>query len=166
MKINKKLQEIMNRFATKMRLHKKESMLKISDLDDDSKVISIDKIGITNLGLGVLILKTKEGQEFPISSFSAETAKNISDFQEGRIDNPSTYNIIEQICEESEIQLVKIRIYNNGSTLRANLYFTGKKDLVLRNYRASDAIALAVLYRIPILIKKSTLEQSPQINSK
>ena len=38
--------------------------------------------------------------------------------------------------------LVKVKIYESGDVLRANLYFTGKKDLVLRNYRASDAMAL------------------------
>jgi bifunctional DNase/RNase len=97
----------------------------------------------------------------------AETAKNISDFQEGkRNEMPSIYNMLEQICENSRLLLVKVRIYESGKALRANLYFTGKKELVLRNYRASDAIALATFYSIPILIKKDLLKQSPKINSK
>ncbi|MCV0400048.1 MAG: DUF151 domain-containing protein [Nitrosarchaeum sp.] len=166
MSIYKTLRSIADICATKMRF-KRKTTLKISDIDGDSEIISIDKIGITDLGLGVIIFKTSDGNEFPISAFSAETAKIISEFQEGRINEiPTTYNIVEQVCEEFEIQLVKVRIYDNGNALRANLYFTGKKDLVLRNYRASDAIALAVLYRIPILIKKSILHQSPQIKTK
>ena len=44
------------------------------------------------------------------------------------------------------------------SVLRANLYFTGKKDIVLRNYRASDAVALAAFYNIPILVRKTLLK--------
>jgi len=35
---------------------------------------------------------------------------------------------------------------------------TGKKDLVLRNYRASDAVALAVYYKIPILVRNNMLK--------
>jgi bifunctional DNase/RNase len=147
--------------------HIKSPKIQITDLDEHSEVVTIDNIGITDLGMGAVILKTNDGKEFPISAFSVDVAKNISDFQEGkRNDIPSMYNMIEQICEESGLFLVKVRIYDSGEALRANLYFTGKKEMVLRNHRASDAIALATFYSIPILIKKSLLQQSPQINSR
>ena len=147
--------------------HVKSPKIQITDLDEDSVVVTIDNVGITDLGMGAVILKTNDGKEFPISAFSVDVAKNISDFQEGkRNDTPSMYNMLEHICEESGLFLVKVRIYDNGEALRANLYFTGKKELILRNHRASDAIALATFYSIPILIKKSLLEQSPEINSR
>ena len=53
--------------------------------------------------------------------------------------------------------LGKVKIYESGEAIRANLYLTGKKDLVLRNYRASDAVALAMYYNIPIMVRKSML---------
>jgi hypothetical protein len=56
--------------------------------------------------------------------------------------------------------LVKVKIYESGEALRANLYFTGKKDMVLRNYRASDAVALAVYYKIPILVRNNLLQET------
>lgn len=144
-----------------------KSKLQISDLDEDSEILTISNIGITDLGMGAVILKTSDGKEFPISAFSVDVAKHISDFQEGkRSEIPSMYNMIEQICEESGLFLVKVRIYDSGEALWANLYFTGKKEMILRNHRASDAIALATFYSIPILIKKSLLQHSPQINSK
>lgn len=149
------------------KLHVKSPKIQITDLDEDSEVVTIDNIGITNLGMGVVILKTNDGKEFPISAFSTDVAKHISDFQEGRRnDIPSMYNMFEHICEESGLFLVKVRIYDSGEALRANLYFAGKKELILRNHRASDAIALATFYSIPILLKKSLLQQSQQINSK
>ncbi len=149
------------------RSDKNESKLQIKDFDEYSEVANIDKIGITELGQGAVILKTDDGREFPISAFSPDTAKNISDFREGkRNEIPSIYNMLEQICENLGLLLVKVRIYDSGQALRANLYFTGKKELILRNYKASDAIALATFYSIPILIKKNLLEQSPKINSK
>ena len=64
---------------------------------------------------------------------------------------PSIYRMIEEICEQNELTLVKVKIYGSGDVLRANLYFTGKKDLVLRNHRASDAMALAAYYKIPLV---------------
>lgn len=147
-------------------LHVK-SKIQITDLDEDSEVVTIDNVGITDLGMGAVILKTNDGKEFPISAFSVDVAKNISDFQEGkRSDIPSMYDMLENICEESGVFLVKVRIYESGEALRANLYFTGKKEMILRNHRASDAIALATFYSIPILIKKSLFQQSPKINSR
>lgn len=140
------------------------SKMQITDIDEDSEVVTIDYIGITNLGAGAVILKTTDGKVFPISAFSADIAKHIYDFQEGkRNDMPSMYHMIEQICEESGIFLVKVRIYDSSEALRANLYFAGKKEIILRNHRASDAIALAAFYSVPILLKKSMLHQSPKI---
>lgn len=148
-------------------IHVKSSKLQITDLDEDSEVVIIDNVGVTDLGMGAVILKTNDGKEFPISAFSVDVAKHISDFQDGkRSEMPSMYNMVEQICEEFGLYLVKIRIYDNGEALRANLYFTGKKDIVLRNHKASDAMALATFYSVPILIKKSLLQQSPEIKSK
>lgn len=148
-------------------IHVKSSKLQITDLDEDSEVVIIDNVGVTDLGMGAVILKTNDGKEFPISAFSVDVAKHISDFQDGkRSEMPSMYNMVEQICEEFGLYLVKIRIYENGEALRANLYFTGKKDIVLRNHKASDAMALATFYSVPILIKKSLLQQSPEIKSK
>jgi bifunctional DNase/RNase len=144
-----------------------KSKIQISDLDEDSEILTISNVGITDLDMGAVILKTSDGKEFPISAFSVDVAKHISDFQEGkRSEIPTMYNMIEQICEESGLFLVKVRIYDSGEALRANLYFTGKKEIILRNHRASDAIALATFYSIPILIKKSLLQHSLQINSK
>lgn len=144
-----------------------KSKIQISDLDEDSEILTISNVGITDLDMGAVILKTSDGKEFPISAFSVDVAKHISDFQEGkRSEIPTMYNMIEQICEESGLFLIKVRIYDSGEALRANLYFTGKKEIILRNHRASDAIALATFYSIPILIKKSLLQHSLQINSK
>lgn len=109
---------------------------------------------------GLLILKSESGKEFHMRAFSGEVARHISSFiQEQRVIIPTIYNMLEQICEENELMLVKVKIYESGEVLRANLYFTGKKDLVLRNYRASDGVALATFYNIPILIRKNLLKE-------
>jgi len=47
--------------------------------------------------------------------------------------------------------------------LRANLYFKTRDDeMVLRNYRASDSIALAAYYDIPIKVRKNLFEEALQ----
>jgi hypothetical protein len=142
---------------------KNSPKLKIDEApDEDYEVVKISDIGLADpFALeGIALLTSDDGKVFPITAFSGEVARNISNFiKEKRDVVPTVYNMLEQICEESELLLVKVKLYDSGNALRANLYFTGKKDLVLRNYRASDAIALATFYNVPILLRKSLLKE-------
>ena len=98
-----------------------------------------------------------------MSGFSSEVAGFISGFLEGKREDPPTiYRLVEQICEENEILLVKVKVYESGDIFRANLYFTGKKYMVFTNFRASDAIALATCYNIPVLVRKSILKRTQE----
>jgi bifunctional DNase/RNase len=132
--------------------------MKINEIDTDYETVKVDKIGIIDSVTGAVLLKD-EKVEFVMSGFSSEVANIISNLVDGKRDDPPTiYRLVEQICEENEIFLVKVKIYESGGIFRANLYFTGKKDMVFRNFRASDAIALATYYNIPILVRKSMLK--------
>ena len=133
--------------------------MKIDYIDPDYETVKIDQIGIIDSHTGAVVFKD-ESVEFTMSGFSSEVANIIYNFLEEKRDDPPTiYRLIEQICEENELFLVKVKIYESGGIFRANLYFTGKKDLVFRNFRASDAIALATYYSIPILVRKSMLKE-------
>jgi len=134
--------------------------------EQDYEVGRIDYVGCVDpYGVeGMIVIKTENGKEFQMRAFSGEVARHIANFREEKRDSiPTVYNMIEQICEENELVLVKVKVYDSGSVLRANLYFTGKKDLVLRNFRASDGIALASFYNIPILIRKDLLKEKLEI---
>ena len=113
---------------------------------------------------GVVILKTEEGKEFPMRAFSGEVARHIARFQQGDKGSiPTIYNLVEEIAEMKELILIEVRVYQSGSVLRANLYFKTRDDkMVLRNYRASDSIALAAYYDIPIRVRKNLFEEAVQ----
>ena len=137
---------------------------------DDSQERDYEVAKITNVGFvdeygieGLVLLKSDDGREFHMHAFSGEVARHISSFHSGKETVPTIYKMLEEICEENEMVLVKVKIYESGEALRANLHFTGKKDLVLRNYRASDAVALAVFYKIPILVRASMLRESVKV---
>ena len=135
-------------------------------LDHGYEPVTIDYVGFVDPYAveGMVVLKASDGKEFHMRAFSGEVAKHISSFSETPDDSvPSIYKLIEDICEENELYLVKVKIYESGNVLRANLYFTGKKDLVLRNYRASDGVALASFYKIPILIRKNLLKEKMEV---
>ena len=131
--------------------------------DPDYDSVKISYVGFVDPYAveGMVVLKADNGKEFHMRAFSGEVARHISSFGETEVGTPpSVYKMIEEICEQNELILVKVKIYESGEVLRANLYFTGKKDLVLRNYRASDAMALGAFYNIPILVRKNLLKES------
>ena len=132
--------------------------------DEEYIFVKISYVGfVDQLGLeGVVVLKSNDGKEFPMRAFSGEVARHISRFQEGDKGSiPTIYNLVEEIAVMQDLLLVKVHVYQSGSVLRANLYFKSKKgDIVLRNYRASDSIALAAYYDIPIKVRKNLFEEA------
>ena len=129
--------------------------------EPDYDSVKIDYVGFVDPYAveGMVVMKADNGKEFHMRAFSGEVAKHISSFDDEGEQAPSIYRMIEEICEQNELTLVKVKIYGSGDVLRANLYFTGKKDLVLRNHRASDAMALAAYYKIPLLVRKKLLKE-------
>ena len=129
--------------------------------DPDYEVVTISNLGFVDPygNEGLVVLKADDNKEFHMRAFSGEVSRHIASFMDGDHDSvPTIYKMLEDICEQNEQVLVKVKIYDSGDALRANLYLSGKKDLVLRNYRASDALALAIYYNIPILVRKTLLQ--------
>ena len=136
--------------------------MKIDQIQDpDYEVVTISNLGFVDPygNEGLVVLKADDNKEFHMRAFSGEVSRHIASFMDGDHDSvPTIYKMLEDICEQNEQVLVKVKIYDSGDALRANLYLSGKKDLVLRNYRASDALALAIYYNIPILVRKTLLQ--------
>lgn len=130
--------------------------------EDEYIVAKISYVGFADqLGLeGIVILKTSDGKEFPMRAFSGEVARHISRFQEGDKNTiPTIYNLVDELAVTQDLLLLEVRVYQSGSVLRANLYFKNRKEnIIMRNYRASDAIALAAYYDIPIHIRRNLFE--------
>ena len=139
------------------------------DQDLDYEVVKIVNLGFVDPygNEGLIVFKSDENKEFHMRAFSGEVSRHIASFMDGDHDTvPTIYKMLEDICEQNEQVLVKVKIYDSGDALRANLYLTGKKDMVLRNYRASDAVALSVYYNIPILVRKTLLQDPIESFSK
>ncbi len=123
--------------------------------------VNVEKVGYTDsTGMqGVLVLASGDGRRLPVSAFSGEVASHIQRFLNGdRISIPTIYNMVEELAEREALLLETIEIYESGNVLRADLFFkTKEKELILRNYRASDAIALAVYAEAAIQVQSRLL---------
>lgn len=138
----------------------------VPDIGEEYILAKIDFVGFVDQWQleGIVILKTFEGKEFPMRAFSGEVARHIARFRDGDKNSiPTIYNLVEEIAVSRDLLLMEVRVYQSGSVLRANLYFKSRKEnLVLRNYRASDSIALAAYYDVPIKVRKKLFEEAIQ----
>ena len=138
----------------------------VPDTDEEYVLAKISDVGFADPRgqEGFVILKTFEGKEFPMRAFSGEVARHILRFRDGDKNTiPTIYNLVEEIAVIQDLLLMEVRVYQSGSVLRANLYFKSRKEnLVLRNYRASDSIALAAYYDVPIKVRKKLFEEAMQ----
>lgn len=139
----------------------------IAQSEPDYETVRVGHVGYVDPYAleGIVVLKSNSGRQFHMRAFSGEVARHINNFLENSRDEiPTIYRMLEEICENSGLVLVKVKVYDSSDVLRANLYFTSRNgNLVLRNYRASDALALAVFYNIPILVRKSLLKENLEI---
>lgn len=123
---------------------------------------SVSKIGIDeSRGTGIMVLQTSDRHEVPMTSFSQEVSEFINRFSNGdRTSIPTVYKLIEELAEANMMYLENVEVYSLGGIMRANIHFKGRgreKDLTLKHYRASDAIALAVYYDVTIMVHKDLI---------
>ena len=84
------------------RIEKNKSQLQIKDFDEDSEVVTMDKIGITEFGQGAVILKTDDGREFPIKVTKCDSLRfmhngkiAVANFDMVAIDVRDLYNQVD-----------------------------------------------------------------------
>ena len=130
---------------------------------------------------GLVVFESDDGRQFPMTAFTGEVARIIGEHaSEDRScgeDLPTVYRMVERVCSLRGLELERVRIYESGQVMRANLYLAapggggpGETEgdsgggnnggMVLRNYRASDATVLATLYDAPILVSQSLAEKA------
>ena len=83
--------------------------------EPDYESVKIDYVGFVDPYAveGMLVLKGDDGKEFHMRAFSGEVARHISSFVESTGESvPSIYKMMEEICEENELVLVKVKIYD------------------------------------------------------
>lgn len=110
-------------------------------------------------GIAVLASISDSTRKLFIRAFSGEVATHLDRFSKGdRSSVPTIYNIVEDLAERDGLHLARVEIFSSDSVLRGDMSFDGReRQVVLRGYRASDCLTLAVLYDAPILVQASLL---------
>lgn len=135
-----------------------------STVDSEYETVCIRYIGFVDSQTveGVSVFQTSDGRQFHMRAFPGDVVRHVAAYATGKGEQiPSIYHMMAELCDMTETVLSKVKIYESGRVLRANLHFEGRRSIVLRNYRASDAMALAAYVRCPIMVR-STLLRMPR----
>ncbi|MDG7006908.1 MAG: bifunctional nuclease family protein [Nitrososphaerota archaeon] len=130
---------------------------------DDLVPVRLVKVGFADAqgveGVAVLAAISDPARRLFMRAFSGEVATHLDRFLRGdRSSIPSVYNIVEDLAEREGLHLAKVEIYSSDTVLRGDMSFDGReKRVVLRGYRASDCLTLAILYDAPVLVQSSLL---------
>jgi hypothetical protein len=137
---------------------------------EDYVPVRVERIGFLDEqgveGVAVLASLSDRRKTLTIRAFSGEAATHMDRFSKGdRSSLPTIYNIVEDLAERNGLHLARVQIYSSNTALRGDITFEGRSNhTVLQGYRASDCLALAMLYDAPILVQSSLLaveESSP-----
>ena len=117
----------------------------------------IDEQGVE--GVVILASLVDGKRKLIMRAFSGEAATHMDRFSRGdRSSLPTIYNVVESLAEKNGLHLSKVQIYSSSSALRGDMTFDGRGNhTVLEGYRASDCVALAMLYDAPILVQPALL---------
>lgn len=110
-------------------------------------------------GMMVLAALSDTRLRLVIRAFSGEVAAHIGRFSKGdRSSLPTIYNVVEDVADRNGLHLASVQVYGSSTALRGDISFEGReKRIVLHGYRASDCVALAVLYDAPLLVQSTLL---------
>jgi hypothetical protein len=130
--------------------------------DDDYVCVEVTQVGFVDDdgAEGLIWMKSGDLRMFAMRAFSGEVAMHMKRFMDGdRSSIPSVFNIVEELAEREGLHLSGVAVYPAGEALRADMQFMGRgKDMLLRGYRASDGIAMALFYDAPIMLQSSLLQ--------
>ena len=130
--------------------------------------VRLEKVGFVDTsgleGIVVLTSITDGRKKLYVRAFSGEVATHIERFSRGdRSSIPSIYNMVEDLAERDGLHLASVKVYSSNTVLRSDLAFDGRgKQTRLHGYRASDCVALAVLYDAPILVQDSLMAEESE----
>jgi len=125
--------------------------------------VQVVEVGLVNddgsEGMMVLAALSDTRLRLVMRAFSGEVASHIGRFSKGdRSSVPTIYNVVEDIADRNGLHLARVQVYGSNTALRGDISFEGRdKRIVLHGYRASDCVALALLYDAPLLVQSALL---------
>jgi bifunctional DNase/RNase len=128
-------------------------------------ISSINMDPVTNSP--IIILKEIKGkQSLPIWVGLLEATAIASEIEDVKFSRPMTHDLLKNIMDKVDIKVNKIEICDlRDNTYYALIHLTNKGETLSIDSRPSDAIALALRTKAPILVSDEVLKKSKQIET-
>jgi bifunctional DNase/RNase len=131
------------------------------DLDDaDFLEAKIDNISVSNLGFIVFLKVLGDARVLPIFIGANEAQSIAIAYNNQTPPRPLTHDLMKNVLGLLDVEVVKVqvtRLTDNTFFGRIHLRKEGIEDMDV-DARPSDAIALALRYRVPVFVHKDVYE--------
>jgi uncharacterized protein len=131
------------------------------DLDDEDFLeAKIDNISVSNLGFIVFLKVTGDARVLPIFIGANEAQSIAIAYNNQTPPRPLTHDLMKNVLGMLDVEVVKVqvtRLTDNTFFGRVHLRKEGIEDMDV-DARPSDAIALALRYRVPIFVHKDVYQ--------
>jgi bifunctional DNase/RNase len=130
----------------------------------EMKVASLTVDPFTNMP--ILILRDGAGQTLPVWVGMVEASAIATELESIQLDRPMTHDLMKTILNLCSIQVDRVEVHDlRNQTFFATLYLIRPDGSRLAvDARPSDAIALALRTRAPILVAKKVLDKARKLD--
>ncbi len=131
------------------------------ELDDTYKEVQVHNVGMTRLGFVVFLKSPEEDVLLPIFIGAAEAHSILSVLNSESLPRPLTHDLMKNALEHLHARITAVAITSlENNTFFARIFInTGLEEMDL-DARPSDALALALRYKVPIRCNQDVLESA------
>ena len=128
----------------------------------EAGLVRIEQFEVVGSPFGHLVLLKAQGRVIPIS-IDAIVAQSIHGALSGeRFPRPLSHDLMHSILEGFDGKVSRVVVTLKGPTYYADLTINVRGTTKVFDSRSSDAIALAIHFKAPVLVSRELLEKAGQ----
>jgi bifunctional DNase/RNase len=129
----------------------------------DPGMVQIEQVEVRATMVGAVVLLKAEGKAIPVF-VDGTVAESIAAALSGaKLNRPLSHNLMHTILEGFDGKVSRVVITLKGTTFYADLTVLLGGTTKVFDSRSSDAIALAVHFKAPVLVSRELLEKVGQV---
>lgn len=121
--------------------------------------VKIENISLSNLGFVIFLKGEDEGRVLPIFIGAPEAHSIAAAYNNHKFPRPLTHDLFKNILELLECRITQVIITDLvESTFFSKIYLQKGEETIQIDARPSDAVAMALRFRVPIYVTRTLME--------
>jgi bifunctional DNase/RNase len=126
----------------------------------DPSLVQIEQIEVRASMVGPVVLLKAQQRGIPIFVDHVVAEGIVAALSGEQLPRPLTHNLMRSVLEAFEGKVSQVVITLKGTTFYADLTVVVRDTVKIFDSRSSDAVALAIHFKAPVLVSKQLLQAS------